>query len=256
MENGIKNTIGERLRNAREESKISRKHLAKDMCDSQKAPEEDRLTLEELEARLAERIRQWESGINQIDIKWIPAICDALRCDVGYLFGDYEERTRTKSDIVKQTGLSEKAVQNILYMKECDFNALTALSTFLETYLPGGQFGPVCSPDRDSAAGAVLGYIGMPKPSGSLALSPDGTSVVSTVNERGLLPAELSALQVTLSDAARMVLHEKILKQLDLLREKHGGQHQRETRNQDVENISAQDAYDAARQHLRGGDNG
>lgn len=47
----------------------------------------------------------------------------------------------------------------------------------------------------------------------------------------------------------------KVLDEL-LLREKHGGQHQRETRNQDLENISAQNAYDGARQHLRGENNG
>lgn len=198
----------------------------------------------------------WENGERMPDLTSLARMAEVFQCDIGYLLGDYDERTRTLADIVEETWLSEKAVQNVLYMKECDFNALAALSVFLETYLPGGRFGPVCNPDRDSAAGAVLGYIGMPKPSGSLALSPDGTTIVSTVNESGLLPAELSALQITISDAARMVLHEKILKQLDLLRGKYGGQHQRETRNQDLENISTQNAYDAARQHLRGGDNG
>ena len=256
MNNSINSTIGERLRAARMLTESSRKQLAKDICNNAKAPEQKRLTTEELEARLAERIRQWESGANPLDVRWIPAICDVLKCDVGYLFGDYEEQTRTKSDIVKETWLSEKAVQNILYMKEHDFSALVALSAFLETYLPGSQFGTMRIPDRDSAAGAVLGYIGMPKPSGSLTLSPDGTTVVRTENKSGLLPAELSALQVTLSDAARMVLHEKILKQLDSLREKNGGQYHSQTRNQDLENVLSQAAYKDARYNLRGGNNG
>ena len=234
-------TIGTRIRNERSLKKLSKKELLAKIYMAESSHK---------------TLTAWENGERMPDLASLARMAEVFQCDIGYLLGDYDERTRTLADIVEETCLSEKAVQNILYMKEYDFNALIALSAFLETYLLGAPSGTICGPDRDSAAGAVLGYIGMPKPSGSLALSPDGTTVVSAVNESGLLPAELSALQVTLSDAARMVLHEKILKQLDWLREKHGGRYQRRTRNQELENILAQEAYNVARQNLRGGDNG
>lgn len=58
-------------------------------------------------------LKQWEYGNNRIDIEWIPYLCRALNCDVGYLIGDYECRTREATDIRAQTGLSETAILNL-----------------------------------------------------------------------------------------------------------------------------------------------
>ena len=46
-------------------------------------------------------LKQWEYGNNRIDIEWIPYLCRALNCDVGYLIGDYEIRTREATDCLK-----------------------------------------------------------------------------------------------------------------------------------------------------------
>lgn len=125
MNNGINNTkkvkeiVGERINKARQTKGLTRIALAKAMCSSPKASIEasiSRYELEDLEKKLEARIRQWESGANPVDIEWIPAICSVLRCDVGYLFGDYDERTRVYTDVVKATGLSKEAVEKLLRM--------------------------------------------------------------------------------------------------------------------------------------------
>lgn len=61
----------------------------------------------------AERLKQWEYGNNPISHEWIPAICEVLDCDIGYLFGEYDERKRELSDVSKTTGLSENAVRQL-----------------------------------------------------------------------------------------------------------------------------------------------
>lgn len=113
----VKQIVGTRIKQARKDKGLSRIALAKGMCASSKASQEmsaSKYVLEELEKRLEARIRQWESGANPVDIEWIPAICDVLSCDVGYLFGEYQEYRRVTSDIAKETGLHEKAIENMI----------------------------------------------------------------------------------------------------------------------------------------------
>lgn len=103
----IKKNIGQRLSSAREKEGLSRKLL----CDTvnQLAEKDGR------ESTLNEAtLKQWEYGNNQINIEWLPYLCTALRCDVGYVFGDYDCRTRTATDIREETGLSELAVHELL----------------------------------------------------------------------------------------------------------------------------------------------
>lgn len=45
--------------------------------------------------------------------EWIPALLDVFDCDVGYLFGEYEERTKDAADVCGITGLSEAAVEKL-----------------------------------------------------------------------------------------------------------------------------------------------
>lgn len=134
MKKGINNTIavkqvlGERLKNARKEKKMTRLQLAKAMCASPKSPNETRITREELEERLVGRIRQWESGANPTDIEWIPAICGSLGCDAGYLFGEYECRDYDTQFIQNETGLSEDAISAL---RKYDENTLDFISFLL-----------------------------------------------------------------------------------------------------------------------------
>jgi transcriptional regulator with XRE-family HTH domain len=103
----IKKNIGQRLTDARKKAELSRK----DLCDAvNQLAENDGRAFFLNEATL----KQWEYGNNQINIEWLPYLCTALRCDIGYIFGDYECRTRIATDIREETGLSELAVTNLL----------------------------------------------------------------------------------------------------------------------------------------------
>ena len=74
-------------------------------------------------------LKQWEYGNNQINIEWLPYLCAALHCDIGYIFGDYECRTRIAADISTQTGLSEAAILNL---KKNAYGYWDALNSVLE----------------------------------------------------------------------------------------------------------------------------
>lgn len=106
---GIKDTrivqdkMGKRLRAAR--GKRKRPALVQLLKESPKAPVESKAEM------TTERLKQWEYGNNPISHEWIPAICEVLNCDVGYLFGEYEEMRRELSDAHKTTGLSEESIK-------------------------------------------------------------------------------------------------------------------------------------------------
>ena len=63
-----------------------------------------------------DRLKQWELGNNPVDLEWIPAICQVLGVDFGYLFGEYPEKNRVISDVVKVTGLTENAVDVLIQL--------------------------------------------------------------------------------------------------------------------------------------------
>lgn len=101
----IKGVIGSRLQAAR--GKLSRQTLT-DILNSR----EDRPVIGDEKATLSlETLKKWEYGANPINIEWLPVICDVLDCDIGYLFGEYEEKHRETSDACKVTGLSEAVIE-------------------------------------------------------------------------------------------------------------------------------------------------
>lgn len=59
-------------------------------------------------------IGSWENGDNLPDLDTMLAICELFDCDLSYLVGDIEAKTRDKQFIIDETGLSEEAI-DILY---------------------------------------------------------------------------------------------------------------------------------------------
>lgn len=231
-----KSIIGERISKERKRKKMSKKDLLAKIYLAESSHK---------------TLASWEKGERIPDLDSLARMADIFQCDIGYLLGDYDEHTRLAADIVRETSLSEKAVQNVLYMKQHDFNALFSLSSFLETYIPKQiPLSQTDAPDRESAAGIVLGYIGTPKPTGTLALAPDGTAVINTQSGANLLPPGYAAVYVSLADASRMVLHDKLIEKLDALREENGGTNYRQTMNQELEYERAKSAYEDARKQL------
>lgn len=59
-------------------------------------------------------ISKWEKGDGAGPTLWdLLRLCELFGCDIGYLIGDYECRTRITTDIRDETGLSELAVDNL-----------------------------------------------------------------------------------------------------------------------------------------------
>lgn len=60
-----------------------------------------------------ETISRWENGKELPTLETLLKMCDIFGCDLGYLLGEHEEKTRTAADIHTETGLSEDAIQKL-----------------------------------------------------------------------------------------------------------------------------------------------
>lgn len=80
-------------------------------------------------------LKQWEYGNNRIDIEWIPYLCRALNCDVGYLFGEYLEKHHESTDIRKETGLSEDSIVRLTEIDKMDKPVKSVIHAFLDDLL-------------------------------------------------------------------------------------------------------------------------
>lgn len=124
-------TIFERVKQARIQRSISRQALIDEINqDIDRPKEKGKESPKDLEF---ETYRRWEDGTNKIPVNWIPTLCRHLRCDVGYLFGEYGGLTRVTSDICKETGLSEKAAESLIgIFRHGTKEELQAINTLLE----------------------------------------------------------------------------------------------------------------------------
>ena len=104
--------MGKRIRQRRKELRITQIGLAKALGLSE-------------DSRSA--ISKWENGKEFPTTVLIPQLCNILRCDVGYLFGDYELPTRELTDISSEIGLSVEAINEL---------RKTNKSTLFHSYLP------------------------------------------------------------------------------------------------------------------------
>lgn len=111
--NSVKMTIGNRLRQAREKKGYKRQQLCVELQKSTLSPGTKELNQSTL--------KQWELGTNAINIEWIPAICDVLGVDVGYLFGEYEGGTKEKTDVSAALNLSFHAIDTLFWLARDDY---------------------------------------------------------------------------------------------------------------------------------------
>ena len=75
------------------------------------------LTLDALSEKIGvtrQTLSKWEKGAGDGPTLWdMVRLCDFYGCDLGYLTGEYDCRTRITTDIREETGLSELAVDNL-----------------------------------------------------------------------------------------------------------------------------------------------
>lgn len=106
----VKKLMGKRIKQAREKLTYSRQQFADILNSQENLP----IVQNKIDSVSPERLKKWESGENPVALEWVPIICNVLNCDAGYIFGEYEERNHKSADICKATGLSEKAVSDLV----------------------------------------------------------------------------------------------------------------------------------------------
>ena len=91
--------LGERIQQTRKETKISQRELAEHIN------------------RKREYISRIETGKTEPDLTDLLGMCDIFHCELGYLLGEpeYKAKTHAVTDICRVTGLSQKAVDNLIY---------------------------------------------------------------------------------------------------------------------------------------------
>ena len=65
-------------------------------------------------------VGNWETGTVAIPIHRLSDICNLLDCDLDYLFGKIDVPKNNTADIMKETGLSQKAVEKAVAWKSTD----------------------------------------------------------------------------------------------------------------------------------------
>lgn len=89
--------IGQRIESERKHINLSAEELAGQICTTRQT------------------LRKWEKGEGVgIDINTIIRLANIFGCEVGYLLGEYNCKTRELTDIQKATGLSEDAIKTLI----------------------------------------------------------------------------------------------------------------------------------------------
>lgn len=127
---GIKYTISKRIKEARTARGISREKLLDEINKDLDRPLEKGSKIPKCLS--FETYRRWEDGTNAVNVEWIPVLCRHLYCDVGYLYGEYECRTRQATDVHEVTGLSENAIRVLSNLKRKAPNA-TIVQNIIDT---------------------------------------------------------------------------------------------------------------------------
>lgn len=134
----IKNTVGVRLQKARKDTGYSREKF----CEVLNKHEASPVLSCGAKALQPDTLKQWELGTNAINILWLPAVCKVLNCDTGYIFGEHEGKTGIISDVQKETGLSEKAIEELLKLNRLDSYYSRTIQELLSVMLTDSTFLP------------------------------------------------------------------------------------------------------------------
>lgn len=62
-------------------------------------------------------ISKWESGANVPQLDVLLDMCGLFNCELGYLLGEYDQKTRAATDIHQETGLDEAVIDKLRKMK-------------------------------------------------------------------------------------------------------------------------------------------
>lgn len=97
--------IGELIKKERMEHHMSLEYIA-EKCD----------------IKQYQTVSSWEKGNTTPSLKQLFKLCEVFKCELGYLLGEegYENKTRVKTDIHKEIGLSIKAIEHLSQLKRIE----------------------------------------------------------------------------------------------------------------------------------------
>lgn len=110
--NIVKKLVGQRLTKVRKSRGLTRQGAVDALNENSRAP-----SFENRKFLGIETYKKWEYGENPVDIEWFPSICEVYSCDVGYLFGNYEEFTKELAKIKADTGLDQETASVLRSIK-------------------------------------------------------------------------------------------------------------------------------------------
>ena len=114
--------------------------------------------LEEILSASRQTISNWEKG-QSVPTAWdLKEICDFYGCDTGYIFGEHEEKWRAATNIRRETGLSEEAI-NVLRKLHAEKNADNEIISFLNLIIESIEFRSHMSSLSHSSMEYIRGYI-------------------------------------------------------------------------------------------------
>ena len=119
---GFKEIVGKQIKDAREKANLSREKF----CDLVNERNDGKKSL------MPDTLKQWERGVNQVPLDWIPALCKALNCDAGYIMGIYNERTYRMANTCENIGLKQSSVLNLKEILEENEPLRIAIYDFLD----------------------------------------------------------------------------------------------------------------------------
>ena len=108
--------IGEIIRRERKNKKWSQEDLLNQL--SSKEVKIHRNTLSDIE-------NGCKKGVFSLPL--LTALSELFNCEVGYLLGEYECKTGRNTDIKKETGLTDNAINSLSYLNKQDMIVLNAL---------------------------------------------------------------------------------------------------------------------------------
>ncbi len=80
-----------------------------------------------LSASSRQTVGAWEQGILLPSVPDLLKLCSLFDCELGYLLGEYDRKTREATDIYLETGLSVDAVASLLALNDTERNFVDAL---------------------------------------------------------------------------------------------------------------------------------
>ena len=114
IKNNFQREFGARLKAARQERGLTQFQVADTLSCMVSSTKEKLDPNFDHRGKMYGRYKQWEYGYNTVPGHIIPYLCKILKCDAGYLFGEYTEKQHLQADICSSTGLSENAAKKML----------------------------------------------------------------------------------------------------------------------------------------------